>query len=194
MKSHAQAGPCYTEFVYRGYGRFWLLNFGQQNTVSGSTRYRYTEAVRAMSSKQFVVQPGDRRAALSVIGTSVTVLVPVPEGKSQQVTLQSGDEGTGPPPHSHDWDESFYVTQGQVQFTCAGRSTMCVAGTFVHVPAGVVHAFNYGPGGGEMLEITGTGSKAIQMFTALDREIPPGPPDVQKVVQVAGEHGVTFHI
>ncbi|WP_083499439.1 cupin domain-containing protein [Thioalkalivibrio nitratireducens] len=147
-----------------------------------------------MSPKQFVVQPGDRSAALSVIGTSVTVLVSAAEGKSQQVTLQSGDEGTGPPPHSHDWDESFYVTQGQVQFTCAGKSTMCVAGTFVHVPAGVVHAFNYGPGGGEMLEITGTGSKAIQMFTALDREIPPGPPDVQKVVQVAGDHGVTFHI
>lgn len=147
-----------------------------------------------MSPKQFVVKPGDRSAALSVVGTNVTVLVSVEDSKSQQVTLQSGDEGTGPPPHSHDWDESFYVTRGQVQFTCAGETTMCVAGTFVHVPAGIVHAFSYGPGGGEMLEVTGKESKAIQMFTALDREIPPGPPDVPKVVQVAGEYGVKFHI
>lgn len=147
-----------------------------------------------MSPKQFVVKPGDRSAALSVVGTNVTVLVSVADSKSQQVTLQSGDEGTGPPPHSHDWDESFYVTRGQVQFTCAGETTMCVAGTFVHVPAGIVHAFSYGPGGGEMLEVTGKESKAIQMFTALDREIPPGPPDVPKVVQVAGEYGVKFHI
>ena len=147
-----------------------------------------------MSPKQFVVKPGDRSAALSVVGTNVTVLVSVADSKSQQVTLQSGDEGTGPPPHSHDWDESFYVTKGQVQFTCAGETTMCVAGTFVHVPAGIVHAFSYGPGGGEMLEVTGKESKAIQMFTALDREIPPGPPDVPKVVQVAGEYGVKFHI
>ena len=147
-----------------------------------------------MSPKQFVVKPGDRSAALSVVGTNVTVLVSVEDSKSQQVTLQSGDEGTGPPPHSHDWDESFYVTKGQVQFTCAGETTMCVAGTFVHVPAGIVHAFSYGPGGGEMLEVTGKESKAIQMFTALDREIPPGPPDVPKVVQVAGEYGVKFHI
>lgn len=147
-----------------------------------------------MGAKQFIVKPGDRSAALSVIGTSVTVLVSAADSKSQQVTLQSGDEGTGPPPHNHDWDESFYVTRGQVQFTCAGQTTMCVAGTFVHVPAGVVHAFSYGPGGGEMLEVTGMGSTAIQMFTALDREVPPGPPDVPKVVLVAAEYGVKFHI
>jgi hypothetical protein len=71
---------------------------------------------------------------------------------------------------------------------------MCFAGTFVHVPAGTVHAFSYGPGGGEMLEITGAGSKAVQMFSALDRELPPGLPDVQKVLQVAGEYGVKFYV
>jgi hypothetical protein len=45
-----------------------------------------------------------------------------------------------------------------------------------------------------MLEFTGIGSQAIQMFTALDREFPPGPPDVPRVVEVAGEYGVKFHI
>ena len=57
-----------------------------------------------------------------------------------------------------------------------------------------VHAFSYGPGGGEMLEVTGRGSKAVRMFTALNREISPGPPDVAKVIQVVGEHGVKVHI
>ncbi|MGR9108429.1 MAG: cupin domain-containing protein, partial [Gammaproteobacteria bacterium] len=115
-----------------------------------------------MSSKQFVVKPDDRLSALSVLGTKVTVLVSESGSADQQITLQSGPEGTGPPLHSHYWDESFYVTKGQVQFTCAGQTTMCTAGTFVHVPAGTVHAFSYGPGGGEMLEITGVGSKAVQ--------------------------------
>lgn len=147
-----------------------------------------------MSPKHFIVQPGNRSAALSVVGTNVTPLVSAADSESQQITLQSGDEGAGPPPHSHPWDESFYVTKGQVQFTCSGQTTMCTAGTLVYVPAGTVHAFSYGPGGGEMLEVTGTGSKAIQMFTALDREIPPGPPDVPRVVEVAGEYGVKFHI
>jgi len=57
-----------------------------------------------------------------------------------------------------------------------------------------VHAFAFGPGGGEMLEITGGKSKAIRLFAALDREIPPGPPDVAQVVRVASEFGVQFQL
>lgn len=92
------------------------------------------------------------------------------------------------------WDESFYVTKGQIHFTCAGDTTICTSGTLVHVPAGTIHAFSYGPGGGEMLEITGHRSRAVEMFTALDREISPGPPDVPKLIQVAATYGVTFHL
>jgi quercetin dioxygenase-like cupin family protein len=147
-----------------------------------------------MSPKPFIVKPGDRSAALNVIGTKVTVLASEADAQDQHFTLQSGPEGTGPPPHSHDWDESFYVTKGQIQFTCGGETTMCTAGTLVHVPAGTVHAFSYGPGGGEMLETTGRGSRAVRLFTALDREIPPGPPDVPKVIQVLGEYGVKVHM
>lgn len=147
-----------------------------------------------MSSKPFVTQPSDRSQALNVVGIKVTVLVSDADSQSQQVTLQSGDEGFGPPPHTHDWDESFYVTKGQVQFTCDGRTTTCPVGALVYVPAGTVHAFNFGPAGGEMIEITGTGSKAVQMFAALDREIPAGPLDVPKVVQVVGRYGLALHL
>ena len=147
-----------------------------------------------MSAKPFIVKPGYRSAALNVIGTKVTVLATEAHAQDLQITLQSGPEGTGPPPHSHDWDESFYVTEGQIQFTCGSETTMCTAGTLVHVPAGTVHAFGYGPSGGEMLEITGRRSQAVRVFTALSREIPPGPPDVAKVIQVLGEHGVKVHM
>jgi len=147
-----------------------------------------------MIPKQLVLKPSDRSGALRVVGTNVTVLLSDASSKSQQITLQSGDEGTGPPPHSHPWDESFYVTKGQVQFNCGGETTMCPVGTLVHVPGGTVHAFSYGPGGGEMLEITGVGSKAIKMFSALDREVPPGPPDVSKLARVADEYGVTLDL
>jgi len=147
-----------------------------------------------MSSKSFILKPSDRQPALSVIGTRITVLTSESDTEDQQITVQSGDEGTGPPPHSHEWDEVFYVTKGQIEFTCGGETSMCPEGTLVHVSAGTVHAFRYGPGGGEMLEITGRRSNAVRMFTALDQEIPPGPPDVGKVVEVLGEHGVTVHV
>jgi len=142
----------------------------------------------------FIVSPGDRGTALNVVGTKVTVLASEADTQDQQITLQSGPEGMGPPAHSHDWDESFYVTRGQIRFICGSETRICTEGTFVHVPAGTVHAFSYGPGGGEMLEITGIRSKAVRMFTALDRGIPPGSPDVAAVVQVLGEYGVKVHM
>ena len=93
-----------------------------------------------MSSKPLVITPADRNEPLSVLGTHVTVLTSGDDSGDQRITLQTGAEGTGPPPHSHDWDESFFVSGGLVQFTCAGETTMCTAGTFVHVPGGTVHS------------------------------------------------------
>ena len=143
-----------------------------------------------MKSQPFVVTPEDYGTALNVLGTQVTVLASNAATRAYEITLQQGDEGTGPPSHSHDWDESFYVLKGKIEFTCAGKTLMCMPGTLVHVPAGTVHGFRYGPGGGEMLELTGQGGFATQMFTAVSREIPPGSSDTTKVLQVLKQNGV----
>ena len=42
-----------------------------------------------------------------------------------------------------------------------------------------------------MLEITGPGALAAQMFTAVNDEIPIGPPDIPKVLEVLKRNGVT---
>src|ERR1700722_7311120 len=124
-----------------------------------------------MSPKPFVIKPDDRKAALNVLGTQVTILASGDDMSDQRVTLQAGDEGTGPPPHSHDWDESFYVLKGGIEFLSGGETHACEPGTLVFVPGGSVHGFRYGPGGGQMLEITGDGSLAVQMFTAINNEV-----------------------
>jgi quercetin dioxygenase-like cupin family protein len=144
-----------------------------------------------MSAQPFVLRPDQRGPALNVVGTQVTVLASNATTQSYGFTLQQGEEGTGPPPHSHDWDEAFYVLKGEVNFLCDGNSYVCSAGTLVHVPRGTVHAFSYGSGGGEMLEITGAGALAAQMFTAVDNEIPLGPPDIPKLLDVLKRNGVT---
>jgi quercetin dioxygenase-like cupin family protein len=144
-----------------------------------------------MKAHPFVVTPADYDPALNVLGTKVTVLASNAATQSYEITLQQGNEGTGPPLHSHNWDESFYVLKGQIEFSCAGKTVMCMPGTLVHVPAGTKHGFRYGSGGGEMLELTGQGGFATQMFTAISKEIPPGPPDIPKVLEVVQQYGVT---
>ncbi|HEX9137086.1 MAG TPA: cupin domain-containing protein [Nitrospirota bacterium] len=144
-----------------------------------------------MKNQPFVVTPKDYNRALNVVGTKVTVLASNTETQGYEITVQEGDEGTGPPPHSHNWDEAFFVLKGTVEFTYGDKTVLGVPGTLVHLPGGTVHSFRYGAGGGKTLEITGQGSLASQMFTNIDKEVPPGPPDIPKLVEILKKNGVT---
>lgn len=142
-----------------------------------------------MKAEPFVVTPDAYAPALDVLDTKITVLASKAATQSYEITLQRGDEGTGPPPHSHAWDEAFYVTKGSVEFIYGGKTATCLPGTLVHVPAGTVHGFRYGAGGGEMLEITGQGGRATQTFTAVSEEVGPGASEAE-VREVLGRNGV----
>ncbi|CAG9184889.1 hypothetical protein LMG23992_05361 [Cupriavidus laharis] len=144
-----------------------------------------------MKPQPFAVTPDAHGRALNVVGEKITVLAPNTATQGYEVFLQQGEEGSGPPPHSHDWDESFYITRGTIDIGYDDQVITATAGTFVHVPAGTVHHFRFGPGGGEMISVTSQGGRASRLFTRIDEEIPPGPPDLEKLLAVAQECGVT---
>lgn len=145
-----------------------------------------------MNTQPFVVTPEDYARALNVVGEKITVLASNTATQGYEIFLQQGEEGTGPPPHSHNWDESFYVVKGKVELSFAGQTVMALPGTLVHLPANTVHSFRFGAGGAEMISVTGQSSLASQLFTNIDKEIPPGPPDIPKLIVVAQENGVTI--
>ncbi len=145
-----------------------------------------------MKAEPFVVSPKAQKPALNVLGVSVTVLASNIQTLGYEITLQSGGEGAGPPPHRHGWDESFFVLRGSVEFSIDGKADLCGPGTLVHLPAGTVHSYRFGPGGGELFEITGQGGNATQMFARVSREIPPGPPDVPALTSLLHQNGVTL--
>ena len=142
-----------------------------------------------MSSKPFVVTPADYADALDIVGEHVTVLASGRVTGGYELFLQRGPEGSGPPPHSHTWDESFFVIKGEIDFGIGAESTTAKAGTLVHLPAGTVHWFRFGKGGGEMLSIT---SKlgASELFTDMAREIDPIHPDLEELAKVGARHGL----
>ena len=49
--------------------------------------------------------------------------------------------GGGPPPHRHDFEESFTVLEGEIEATFRGAKSVVVAGETVHVPANAPHSF-----------------------------------------------------
>lgn len=60
-----------------------------------------------MSVQPFVLRPDQHESALNVVGTQVMVLVSNGATQSYGITLQQGEEGTGPSPHRHDWGDAF---------------------------------------------------------------------------------------
>ena len=144
-----------------------------------------------MNIQPFVVAPKNYPHPLNAIGVKVTVLASNVDTQGYEITVQEGDEGTGPPPHSHNWDESFYVLKGEVEFSYGDKTGVGVPGTLLHLPAGTVHGFRFGVGGGTLIEITGQGGSASKLFTNIDKEIPPGPPDIPKLIGVLKQCGVS---
>ena len=142
-----------------------------------------------MTLKPFIVAPEDYAAALDVVGEHVTVLASGEATGAYEVFLQRGPEGSGPPPHTHPWDESFFVTRGEIAFGIGSESRTATPGTLVHLPAGSVHWFRFGRGGGEMLSITSR-LGAARMFTDMAREVAPVDPDLEKLAEVGGRHGL----
>lgn len=138
-----------------------------------------------------ILTPEMRPRPLNVVGEGITVLASGEQTHGYEVFFQAGAEGTGPPPHTHDWDECFYVVGGEVAFGVGDQALVARTGTFVHVPAGAVHWFRFGPGGGQMVSMTSR-EGASKLFAEIDREIAPEAPDVAKLVAIGGPYGVAF--
>jgi len=49
--------------------------------------------------------------------------------------------GGGPPPHRHDFEETFILLKGEMEATFRGQKTTVKAGETVHIPANAPHRF-----------------------------------------------------
>jgi quercetin dioxygenase-like cupin family protein len=143
-----------------------------------------------MNAKAFVVSPMNRPQDLNVVGEHITVLASGAATGGYEIFLQEGPEASGPPPHSHPWDESFYVVKGKIEFGIGADKLVAVAGTLVHLPAGTTHWFRFCDGGGQMVSMTSRPG-ASSMFADMDREISPTQPDIEKLVRIGARHGLT---
>jgi mannose-6-phosphate isomerase-like protein (cupin superfamily) len=91
----------------------------------------------------------------------------------------------GPGPHYHERHvDSFYVLDGELEFTVGGETVHAPAGTYLLVPQGVVHSFtNPGPGGARFLNIHAPETGFVDLLRARARgeEVDPARYDVHDV-------------
>lgn len=102
------------------------------------------------------------------------------------------EPGVGIPPHFHtNEDEIFRVVKGQIEIMIAGKTTILLEGDVAFAPKNKPHSWKV-VGTEKAKMITSAFPSGIeQMFTEL-ANLPEGPPDFEKVMEICGKHGVNF--
>jgi quercetin dioxygenase-like cupin family protein len=145
-----------------------------------------------MKPQPLIRDASDYPTALTVVGEQITVLASGAATGSYEIFVQEGAEGSGPEPHFHPWDESFFVLRGEVNFNVESEvPRLATPGTLVHVPAGSTHWFRWRQGGGAMLSITSR-EAASRMFTDIDAATLNGErPSRDTMNEICGRYGCT---
>ena len=84
----------------------------------------------------------DRLAHVAVVGDTYTILL-AGKDTARRFTLidMLVRPGGGPPPHRHDFEETFTMLEGEIEVTFRGQSSLLRAGETANVPANAPHSF-----------------------------------------------------
>jgi quercetin dioxygenase-like cupin family protein len=80
---------------------------------------------------------------LSVVGDTYTILLSGDDtgGRFTLIDMYV-PPGGGPPPHRHDYEETFVILDGHLDLTFRGTTQAASAGTTINVPANAPHQFH----------------------------------------------------
>ena len=143
-------------------------------------------------SRQPVMINSAQVQPLSVLGTEVRFLCDA-DATAHAWSLMEVvlPRDSGPPLHEHDWDEGYYITEGEIEFTLGARSVRAVPGDFLYTPAGMPHAFR-GVAGRSRLLILDVPAHAGKFFKEVDREVTELPGQLATVVAIGARNGIRF--
>jgi quercetin dioxygenase-like cupin family protein len=125
-----------------------------------------------------------------VLGETLRPLLTNAMGSSIEIFHTKGAPGGGPPPHMHKWEEIYVVLSGEMEVVADGKTTRLGPGGYAHIPANTPHAY-------KTLDEThfltiATKGNAAKFFKQVSTEVEMNPPDIEGVLRVGAENGVTF--
>ena len=88
--------------------------------------------------------PEDKEALhIGIVGDTYTILLSGKETAGQFCLIDMHvPPGGGPPPHRHDFEETFILLDGELQATFRGEKRPVKAGATIHIPANAPHQFH----------------------------------------------------
>jgi len=80
---------------------------------------------------------------VGVVGDTYTILLSGMDTAGRYCLIDMHiPPGGGPPPHRHDFEETFTLLEGELAFTFRGAKMVARAGETVHIPANAPHQFH----------------------------------------------------
>jgi quercetin dioxygenase-like cupin family protein len=80
---------------------------------------------------------------IGLVGDTYTITVDGDDTKDRFCVIDMHiPPGGGPPPHRHDFEETFIVLDGEIQATFRGKNSVVRAGETVDIPANAPHRFH----------------------------------------------------
>lgn len=125
-----------------------------------------------------------------VLGETLRPMLTNAMGSSIEIFDTKGVPGGGPPPHTHQWEEIYVVLSGEMDVVVDGKTTRLRPGGYAHVPANTAHGYTT-IDETHFLTIVTKGN-AAKFFKQVANEVEMNPPDIQGVLRVGAEHGITF--
>lgn len=126
---------------------------------------------------------------LHVLDDTVTVDI---AGGQLEIFELTGPRDSGPPPHSHPWDEAYIGIDGEVEVTIGDDPSVLRSGDVVRVPGGALHSYRILTDGARVRVIT-SGHRASGFFADMSANAPSGAPTAESlagIIEVARRHGL----
>jgi quercetin dioxygenase-like cupin family protein len=93
--------------------------------------------------RNLVIQNADEAAHVGLVGDTYTILLSGTDTAGQFCLVDMHvPPGGGPPPHRHDFEETFILLEGDLQATFRGETRTASAGDTIHIPANAPHQFH----------------------------------------------------
>lgn len=141
-----------------------------------------------------VVQPEEGRN-FGILGTGVTLMLDRNQtGGSHYTFTGTIPAGAGIPPHVHEHeDEIAHILEGEFEVFLNGKRQKASAGAVLYFPRNIPHGFsNIGDTTARAFFVVSPGENFERFFVELSALPADQPPDMAKVVDIFGRHGLTL--
>ena len=106
----------------------------------------------------------------------------------QYAVFEMIDAAHGEPPlHSHPWEETFYILEGELEITLGNRQHVVTAGAVAHIPANAVHTFKVLSAIARVLVIVSP-AMAAEFYREVGERITSLPPDLTVLQEIFAKY------